>query len=355
MQGRGGPLNPGREPARILSRRQVGLILTLVTAAVLIGATLFVVTLPPSLSIRESLTRADLLANFPTTNSGSPVLGSYSATTYANQSSGPSSTLTITVHVHAYAVALPSGLINNVQLVYDVAVSGKFAPNVRPTALQFACNLTGSNISVDFYNNWDQGANVSSDRQQTFGFIGTGSGELTAVLLNGGGPGPFYAFDYGSNGQSMMLYQYPEFIGFHATVTGWLLPAISAGIVLKIQNVPKRIVLDPAGTTFLTYGYNETEIDVSTIVPYTVTGAFTSSAPVTAYVLNLSQWWDWMGYGVPPDWTWRGPVGILNGTINVTLSPIDLYYLIFLKTPLPPPGPVSPMNVTATQDFVATT
>ncbi len=330
-------------------------VLALVLLVALVSATVFVVTLPPSLSIHEGNTVGAVRANFPTASStNNPTFGNFTATTYANQTNGPSSVLTIAVHSYGFAVGF-NGLIDHVQFTYDVAVSGHFAPNVRPSGLQLACTVSGSNISIDFYNNWDQGPNVSVNRQQTFGFFNNGTGVLTATLLNPGGSGPFYDFQYGANGNSRFRYKHVESVSFRATVTGWMLPPISVGVAMTIQNVPRTFTLHPAGTRFLMYGYNQTQFQVPTSDFYTVTGAFNATAPVTAYILNVSQWWDWMGYGVPPDWTWEGATGVQVGTINATLWPVDLYYLLFLETPLPPPGPVYPMNVTATQDIVATT
>jgi len=169
-------------------------LLSILLAALVVGATLFVFSLPPSLSITEGSTFGVVRANFPTIHSTTyPAVGNFTATTYANQSSGLSSSLTIRVNSHGYAVGY-NYAISYVEFSYDIAVIGKFASNIHPGNLQFIANVTGSRITLDFYNNWDQGPNVSSSRQQTFGFWNNGTGILTASLTNAGGPGPYYEF-----------------------------------------------------------------------------------------------------------------------------------------------------------------
>jgi len=330
----------------------------LLAAALVVGATLFVLSLPPSLSIKEGSTFGVVRANFPTTTSTEhPVVGNFTATTYANQSSGPSSSLTIQVSSHGFAVGYNYAL-SYVEFFYDIAVIGKFASNLRPGDLQFITNVSGSRIALDFFNNWDQGPNVSSDRQQTFGFWNNGTGILSASLKDAGRPGAFYEFKYGAHGQSELWnYKATQFIGFRAIVTGWMMPPINVAIVMEITNVPKTITLFPKGTSFTVYGYNATQFEMETLAPLALTGAFNASSPVTAYFLNLTEWWAW-GDGrwtQPTAFHWRSAVGIQAGSIDAILPPGEIWFLAFVKTPLPSPGPVHPVTVAATQDILVTT
>jgi hypothetical protein len=242
-----------------------------------------------------------------------------------------------------------------VQFFYEVSVIGTFARNLYPGALQFAINTTGSHMALDFRNNWDQGPNVSSDRQQVVGFWSNDTGTLTATLTNGGGPGPSYEFEYGAHGQTELLsYRDIQFVGFRATVTGWMLPPIRVAVIMEITNVPKTIGLFAKGTSWTVYGFNETSFELETIAPFTVTGAFDASYPVTAYVLNLTEHWEWSdsGSGVPPVWHWKSAVGTQAVPIDALLPTGGWWSLVFVATSAPGPGLVT---VVATQDIVATT
>jgi hypothetical protein len=354
----GGRPSRGKPDSPARGFRRPWVLFAIIAASDIVGASLFVVSLPPSLGITEGSTLGVVSANFPTTDSKDHlVFGNFTATTYANQTSGPSSHLRMSVHAYGFAVGY-NYVLNYVMFFYDVSVRGTFARNIHPWALEFRSNLTGSAITLEFRNGWDQGPNVSSNRQQAIGFWNNGTGTMTATLTNGGGPGSLYQFEYAANGQSdLWNYKARQFIGFRATVTGWMLPPISVGILMKITNAPKIIPLFPKGSPWTVYGYNETRLDVRTTVPFAVTGAFNASSPVTAYILNLSERWAWVngGYGQPTMFHWRSRVGVLAASIDATLAPGEVWYLAFVATPLPQPGPVNSITVAATQDIVATT
>jgi hypothetical protein len=352
-----GPRGGARDPhARGFRGLQV--LLAILTASEVVGASLLVVSLPPSLALQEAFPIGAVRANFPTTTSTEhPAFGNFTTTTFVNQTSGPSSRLTMTVRAVGFAVGY-NGAIQHVRFFYDVTVHGTFARNIHPQALLFNGNLTGSAINIDFRNNWDQGPNVSSNRQQVFGFWDNGTGALTATLTNGGGPGPLYEFEYGAHGESFLMnYKYTQFVGFRATVTGWMLPPIRVGVLMEISNVPKTVPLFPRGTSWTVYGYNETRFDAGTSAPFAVTGAFNASSGVTAYILNLSERWSWINGGVrqPTAFHWRSAVGTRAASIDVILPPGDVWYLEFVDPTPFPPGPVSPITVAVNQEIVATT
>jgi hypothetical protein len=295
-------------------------------------------------------------ANFPTTHSTEhPAGGNFTAMTYLNQTSGPGSYLMMHVRASGFTFGY-NYAFSHMTFFYDVSVRGALARNIRPVGLEFRTNVTGSAIAIGFHNNWYQGPNVISDPQQTFGFWNNGTGTLTATLTNWGGSGPLYEFEYRADGQSdMRNYRYTQFIGFRATLSAWMLPPISVGVVMEISNIPKTLTLVPKGTAVTVYGYNETRFDPSTLAPFTVTGAFNASSPVTAYLLNLSERAAWGGYSLPTVFHWKSPLGTKAGSFDAVLPPGDLWYLEFVLTPPPQPGPVSPITVWATEDIVATT
>ena len=320
----------------------------------LVTAAVFVVTLPPPLTIWEGNAQGLMAANFPTTSSTlNPAWGNVTATTYANQSSGSSSSVTLAVRSYAFAWGYRYRM-NYVQIMHDVAVFGKFAPNVRPGGLEFTCHDTGSNFSTDFYNNWTQGANVSVDHQQTFGFGANGTGSLTAALINSGGPGPYYEFQYGANGESRLLYQHAQSLEFVATVTGWMLPPIRVSVALRVMNVPKTVTLYPAGSRwYADSAYNWTTLRLDTLVPYSITGAMNATAPVTAYVMNLTEYWDYVNAGSIQAWHWRFDINTSSTPVNLTLPSDDYWVMVYSTGSYVPGNP--PVFIYATQDIIATT
>src|SRR5712692_636906 len=245
--------------------RGLQVLLAIFTASEVVGASLLVVSLPPSLALQEGSMFGAVRANFPTTHSTEhPAGGNFTAMTYLNQTSGPSSYLMMHVRASGFTFGY-NYAFSHMTFFYDVSVRGAFARNIRPVGLEFRTNVTGSAIAIGFHNNWYQGPNVISDPQQTFGFWNNGTGTLTATLTNWGGSGPLYEFEYGANGQSdMRNYRYTQFIGFRATLTAWMLPPINVGVVMEISNIPKTLTLVPKGTAVTVYGYNETRFDPST-------------------------------------------------------------------------------------------
>ncbi len=320
------------------------------------ASTLFVLSLPPSLSIHEGVTDGALLANFPTTNSATNLAeDNFTATTFANETAGPSSSLTLRVNAYGAAVGT-NYVIQGVQMFYDVQVIGRFATNLRPDGLRFSFNQTAPGATAEFYNGPDvasgyyaaQGpmANVSEDQQQTFVAGDNGSGALTATLLNAGGPGPYYAFHYWANGQSYMEYRTPKFPEFRATVTGWFLPTVRVDIGVEIRNVPKIFPLFPVGTSWPVSGSASASFSVPTTAAFVVSGAFNASGPVTAYIVNVMQF---PGYGgTPSSWEWTASLGTTPTPVNVTLPPPGTdWYLMFTTAG-------TGANVYATQAIVAT-
>lgn len=338
-----GASEPPHGPRRGLPKARI--LLVLLVVAVVIGATLFVLSLPPALAIHEGSVLGQFLANFPTTNSATAcAYANFTATSYANQTAGPSSSLTMSIRGYGFSVGL-GGIGQGMQLFFDITVHGRFASNIHPDALQLAGSVTGSDIMVDFDSNPTQGANVSANRQQTFAATDNGTGILGATLANAGGPGPFYVFDYGANGNIRITgYQATQFLGFRASVTGWMLPPIRVGIVVRIMNVPRTFVLYPAGTSWAVSGYNYTGLGVPTAASFTVAGALNASAPITAYITDSTG-----------AMHWESSLGPQPTRFNVTLPPPGQWYQLFFTTIPPGGGPGSNATVFAAQDIVATT
>lgn len=341
------------------------MVLALAVVVAVAGATAFVLSLPPPVSIHEGLTEVAFLANFPTTQSSSnPAEANFTATTFANETPGPSSSLTLIVHAYGAAAGF-NWVIQGVQMFYDVEVVGRFAANLHVDGVRFDFNQTAPGAPVEFWNGPNvassyigaQGpqTNVSEDLQQAFGATEDGSGSLTGTLTNGGGPGPVYVFRYWANGESYMEYQTPKFLQFGATVTGWMLPPIRVSVGMEIRNVPKTFALFSSGTSWSVLGYNSTAWSVPTTAPFVVAGAINASGPVTAFIVNLTQWPGWYGPDGPTTWEWMSNLGTTPTPFNVTLPPPGgppgtEFYFVF-TTPSGSPG----VTVDVTRGIVATT
>ncbi len=350
------------QPKRRVPTWRIVLVLAAVVAAV--TATVFLLSLPPPLTVREGATVGALLANFPTTNSATNLAqGNFTATTYANETNGPNSRVTLLVHVYGAAVG-NNWVMQGVQMFYDVQVVGRFAPNLRIGALQLSFNETASGNTIELYNGPDtassfygeQGleANVSADNQQEVYVSGNGSGGLAATLQNVGGPGPFYAFHYWANGQGYMGSLTPKFLEFRATVAGWMMPSISAEVGVEIKNVPRTFPLFPAGKSWSVYGLHETFWSVPTTATFTVTGALTASGPATGYLMNTTDYLAIATSGSPSGWQWTATLGTQPTLVNATLPPPGMWWYLVFTTPISG-GAAQGANVSVTQTLVATT
>ncbi len=212
----------------------------------------------PNLIVTDgSITRAleGDFANY--TNTGTPFVRYFNATTYANESGGPTSILRLRLLTATY---YDLSLATVYTTVY-AAVQGEFASNLELTGVSLAYNNTGTywneygspllnptnitlylNPNISLYNiTWPGSTNVTYNGPQITSTNGTGSAALTPALVNETGKGPFYGFAF----SAWLWTDYPlnplrssGFLGFRATVTGAFTPAVSVSILLALIDVP---------------------------------------------------------------------------------------------------------------------
>lgn len=255
------PLSWGDRPTRIpLAGRQRLLVLAVV--GVLLGggsaAIVYGLTKPPALAalvVKDGSITDVLEGDFANYNSAYGFVRYFNATTYANQSSGPTSTLTLRLFTATYAFA---GVVHTDMYA---AVQGEFASNLNLTGLTLAYNETGTiwgfyagpqldptNISQyppDWMTNftytnitWPGSTNVTYNGPPITSAAATGSAALTPALVNETRKGPVYEFAF----SAWLWAEYPlvsnGFLGFRATVTGRFTPDVSVGILLQVLDVP---------------------------------------------------------------------------------------------------------------------
>lgn len=226
-------------------------LLVLAVVGVLLGggsATLvYEVTKPLALVVTDGSITGVLEGNFAKyvwTNA--TLLEYFNATTNANQSGGPTSTLTLRLLTSTYSY--PQGVFTAVFAM----VQGEFASNLNLTGLTLACNETGNIWNVDagpwlnssiqaMLGPWPGSTNVTYSGPMITGTNGTGSVALTPTLVNETGKGPFYEFAF----SGWFTTTYPldpsasnGFLGFRATVTGRFTPDVSVGFLLHVLDVP---------------------------------------------------------------------------------------------------------------------
>ncbi len=227
-----------------LSDRTLVVALTVVLIAGPAAVTYGLSTLAsPALVVTDGSITGLIEGNFSTiTSTLNPLILDFNATTYANQSGRPSSTLVMHIHVMAACVCNSGYQGSYFEVVLVVSVVGRFAPNLHPTALALRANQTAATPSgweahLDSLGSWQGGTDVSFNPGQYVALVGTGSGALTANLVNQTRNGSHvFAYSTKFDGQEQ-LYWYNHFLGFRATVTGSLTPAVSVGILLKVINV----------------------------------------------------------------------------------------------------------------------
>jgi hypothetical protein len=221
-------------------------------AAVIVVASIsvYVLTRRPliPLTVSDGSTREVLKAAFANyTHSDHPIFRIYTATTYANESGGVTSTLTLRLYMGVFYD--PYGAV-----MFDLfpVVSGTFAPNLSPTGVTLAFNQTGRyawafgyGYPVAFNNSFPPApiafpgpTNVTFNPSSMPQVAGTGSTSMGATLVNQSATGPSYRFFY----PTYILEQDPlgdnVFFAIRITVTGPFTPAVSVTIAVATFNEP---------------------------------------------------------------------------------------------------------------------
>ncbi len=223
-------------------KRKLLLVVAIAVAAAVIvaGASTYLLTRPVDLAVRDVSTLGVIEGNLTSISSIHPLFSSFNATTYANQSGFPSSSLALRVQAITFYVGpLPGYLETKVMVI----VLGHFVANLHPSDLSLTGNQTGTAMDVLEFNSGQQaGTNVSFDPQQDFyGIWGNGSLTAKAAFVNAGGAGIYYDFSY-RVGYVLSVYMGSDyfgsdhFAGFHVTVGGGFTPSVGVGILLQIIN-----------------------------------------------------------------------------------------------------------------------
>ncbi len=215
-----------------MKRRTLVLVLVVAAVVVVAGVAVYVLTrpLPIPLTISDGSTTGAIEGNLSTSNSIQPLGFEYTATTYANQTSGTASWLTLRLFAYTYSTRAGGGpVVVNI----NATVDGRFASNLHPTGLQVTTNQSGPNAVV-YYGAFLWGRNVSFSSTQYSYFVNNGSGAATAAISAA-------SFRFSDPVEADVSPQPSRFLGFKATVTGPFTPAVSVGIVLAVIDVPASI------------------------------------------------------------------------------------------------------------------
>ncbi len=298
--------------------KRILLILVVAVLVVVAGISVFVGTLPPPLTIHDESIEGTIPGDFPMIFSNDSMSFSFNATTFANQTQGPSSSLALHVQGYAYWIGYPNRAFGELLTQVDATVTGHFASNLRPSQLQVACNGTGVETYVDAWPGEGQGTNVSFDRNQAIGFRDSGVGSVPVTLTGGNGAGEFHDFDFSMPIELNQYRGFQAFLGLRATVTGWMLPPISVGILLQTVYVHNVVTLFPSGENWTVLPGGEVDLEFTPYTSYifTVKGSLEASGPFTAYIEDLPTYLGLSGSG---PWSWTSGAGVTSSSINVTL------------------------------------
>ncbi len=195
---------------------------------------------PIPLTVSDRSTTGLIEGNLTDISSLNPALLNVTATTYANQTGQPSSTLVLRVETYYFYEGTSPGGRLKVNLAVDAL--GHFASNLHPNGLQLTANATGGSGDSLYFWGSQKGVNVTFDPNQYFGVFpgssgGAGPGQAYATPVNEGG-GTYFDFVYSAAGMEAFEYlSHNESIGFRVTVSGPFTPSISAGVLLEIVDV----------------------------------------------------------------------------------------------------------------------
>lgn len=166
----------------------------------------------------------------------------FNATSYANQTDHPSSTITLQLVMRTFY----DDATKFMDTAFWVTVLGNLSSNLRAQSVQIACNQTAHDSSVDSLGGLMQGTNVTFKESMEFNYWNNGSGTLTAKLVNRSESDPNYRFSFSD---TVLVYQYQldknspgiRFLCFRGIVNGWFEPEFSVEIALKIVNTPAAV------------------------------------------------------------------------------------------------------------------
>lgn len=242
---------PERQSTRAGNARRNRLPLTLAVAAVLIvaGVSAYVLTTPPPvpLAISDGSMLGLIRANLTTLDSVYNTLVLYfNATTSANQSDGPTSTLIMQMRTWTYFVggSAENYYWGHISTTVDITILGRFASNLHPTALQFTIGEIGQQLTGGRTDDvWSPpssqtGSNITIDQNQELWVGGTGSMTATNPLVAGASGDPLFEFAYGVHVIAEGFVGHNRFVTLRATVEGRFSPAVSVEVGLAIVDVP---------------------------------------------------------------------------------------------------------------------
>ena len=189
-----------------------------------------VVLSPPALTVTDGSQVAEIRGNLTTIPLTDNRFDSFSATTYANQSNGPSSSLALRLRTRTYFTSSPVGGYGTLTISINATIAAAFATNIHPGSLELRYNRTAV-YPIDAMKSYVGGWNVTVNRD-------AGENTISGVPHNPGGTMPTYDFWLWDQFEIDAFQYYTGFYGFRASVTGFLLPPISVGIVLMVANVP---------------------------------------------------------------------------------------------------------------------
>ena len=215
-----GPPGPGSDSLKrtlAVALLAVGLVGLVVTPLAFQG---------PNLTVTDGSITGVIEGNLTASSTISELVSDFNATTYANQSGFPASTLSLRLQGWTYYDSGSQAVLTNIM----VTVLGRLASSLRPTGFQLAYNHSGPNISATSNPGFQAGSNVSYNGLQ--GFSCPGSNSLSGTITGGD-----HGFSYSDLIVVTYRPQYNHFLGLRVALLGLVTP-VGVGVLLKIINVP---------------------------------------------------------------------------------------------------------------------
>lgn len=232
---------------------------TIIAAIIVLaaGTVTYFLTRPPTpigLKVADGSQNGIIEGNFQAyTDYAVPFVRFFNATTSANQTVGSSSTLMLQLHTRT--VYDPGVGLAYVDIF--AAVQGQFASNLKPSGVTLTLNESGQYIGGTAFGvatpatglSWVSPNNVSfgpGSSSPTVSLDGPAVANLTPILLNDTGSGPFYQFVYPVFFSVWEVPTGDHFIGLRVMVTGPFVPAVSVGILLQIVDIEDIVLASAA-------------------------------------------------------------------------------------------------------------
>lgn len=229
--------NPIEPPAKVTRRLSWRILVAIAVAIISVSAGYYLIVQDSvvELTITDGSVSGTVQGDFLETIEDDPIWSFFNATTYADRTDQPVSTLTLQIVSHTYW----DETWNSVVTAIFLKATGNIDSELDVRNLAIECNQTAYYTTMESLEISRKGVNVSLDLKSGPDILDTGSATLQVELINRTVGDAIYEFSFSSN---MLVRAYGEdnladrFMCFRAIVNGDIEPEFSVSVSISFVN-----------------------------------------------------------------------------------------------------------------------